>query len=596
MTLFIRVLRYLLQYKVRLGAAFICSALVAGLTAAYAWLVQPVLDGIFINKDQVLLMVVPIALLGVAVLKGLFSYGQSYLMSYVGNRVVTDIRQELFVQLMRLPIRFHDANTSGRLMSRVFNDVSLMASAFAGILKDLFQQSLTFLWMLGVMFYQNWRLTAVSIIVIPVALFTTMKMGQRLRKLATRGQERVGDMASLVQETLTGVRIVKAFGREEAEALRFRDSSSAYLRTTMKAIQVSSLASSQMEVIGVFGVAGIIWYGGYLVIHGSMTPGAFFSFLTAMFLAYTPIRRIAGANNSIQQALAAAERVFDVLDLEDEHDRDHSRKELAPLKRSLEFRKVTFRYEESDRPALTGIDLTVKAGEILALVGSSGSGKTTLASLVPRFYEPTEGVILIDGQNIRECTLRSIRKQIGIVSQDTVLFDDTVMNNIAYGREGSTEAEVERAATLAYAHDFIQRLPEGYRTLVGENGFKLSGGERQRLAIARAILRDPPILILDEATSSLDSESERIVQLALSNLMKYRTTLVIAHRLSTVLHADRIAVLDDGRIVELGTHESLLQGGGLYKRLYTNQFRDGAEELKPDAPSAVRQAHRPEPG
>ncbi len=575
MTLFLRVLRYLLHYKFRLGAAFVCSALVAGLTAAYAWLVQPVLDGIFINKDQVLLMVVPIALLGVAVLKGGFSYGQSYLMSYVGNRVVTDIRQELFVQLMRLPIRFHDANTSGRLMSRVFNDVSLMASAFAGILKDLFQQSLTFVWMLGVMFYQNWRLAAVSIVVVPVVLVTTVQMGQRLRKLATRGQEKVGDMASLVQETLTGVRIVKAFGREEAEALRFRDSSSAYLRTTMKAIQVSSLASSQMEVIGVFGVAGIIWYGGYLVIHGSMTPGAFFSFLTAMFLAYTPIRRIAGANNSVQQALAAAERVFGVLDLEDEHDRDHGRQDLAPLTHSLEFRGVTFRYEESDHPALTGIDLTVKAGEILALVGSSGSGKTTLASLVPRFYEPTEGTTLIDGQDIRECTLRSLRNQIGIVSQDTVLFDDTVMNNIGYGREGSTEEEVEKAAKLAYAHDFIQRLPDGYRTLIGENGFKLSGGERQRLAIARAILRDPPILILDEATSSLDSESERIVQLALANLMKHRTTLVIAHRLSTVQNADRIAVLDRGRIVELGTHASLLERGGLYKRLYANQFQEG---------------------
>ncbi|MGH7164926.1 MAG: ABC transporter ATP-binding protein, partial [Nitrospiraceae bacterium] len=371
----------------------------------------------------------------------------------------------------------------------------------------------------------------------------------------------------------TGVRIVKAFGREEAEALRFRDSSSAYLRTTMKAIQVSSLASSQMEVIGVFGVAGIIWYGGYLVIHGSMTPGAFFSFLTAMFLAYTPIRRIAGANNSVQQALAAAERVFDVLDLEDEHDRDRGRKELAPLSRSLDFKGVTFRYEGGEQPALIGIDLTVKAGEILAMVGSSGSGKTTLASLVPRFYEPTEGAILVDGQDIRECTLRSLRNQIGIVSQDTVLFDDTVMNNIAYGREGSTEEEVVKAAMLAYAHDFIQRLPDGYRTLIGENGVKLSGGERQRLAIARAILRDPPILILDEATSSLDSESERIVQLALANLMKNRTTLVIAHRLSTVQNADRIAVLDHGRIVELGTHESLLQSGGLYKRLYANQFQ-----------------------
>jgi subfamily B ATP-binding cassette protein MsbA len=575
MTLFLRVLRYLMRYRFRLGVAFVCSGLVAGLTAAYAWLVQPALDGIFINKDQLLLLVLPIALIGVALLKGLFGYGQSYLMNYVGNRMVTDLRQELFLQLMRLPVGFHDANTSGRLMSRVFNDVSLMANALAGVLKDLFQQGLTVIWMLGVMFYQNWKLAAVSIVIIPAALQTMLRMGQRLRRLATSGQENVGDMASLLQETLTGVRIVKAFGREESEAVRFRDSNTAYLRTIMKAIQVSSLASSQMEVIGVLGVAGIIWYGGYLVIQGTMTPGAFFSFLTAMFMAYSPIRRLAGANNTVQQALSGAERVFAVLDLENEYNRDQGRKELAPLARSLDFKGVTFQYEGSEQPALIGIDLTVKAGEILALVGSSGSGKTTLASLVPRFYEPTEGVILIDGQNIRECTLRSIRKQIGIVSQDTVLFDDTVMNNIAYGREGSTEEEVVKAAKLAYAHDFIQRLPDGYRTLIGENGVKLSGGERQRLAIARAILRDAPLLILDEATSSLDSESERIVQLALANLMKSRTTLVIAHRLSTVQNADRIAVLDDGRIVELGTHESLLQRGGLYKRLYSNQFQEG---------------------
>jgi len=574
MTLFLRLLRYLWHYRLRLVAAFVCSALVAGLTGAYAWLVRPVLDGIFISKDQFLLMVLPVVILGVAVLKGVFSYGQNYLMNYVGNQVITDVRQELFLQLMRLPVGFHDANTSGRLVSRVINDVNLMANAVAGVLKDLFQQGLTFIAMLGVIFYQNWKLAAVAVVVIPLSFLTTVRMGQRLRGLATRGQEKIGDMASALQETLAGIRIVKAFGRENSEAMRFRDSNTAFLRATMKATQVSSLASSHMEVIGVLGVAGIIWYGGYLVVQGTMTPGAFFSFLVAMVMAYTPIRRLAGANNTIQQALSAAERVFQVLDLEDEQDRDGGRKELSPLARSLEFRGVTFRYEGSDASALRGIDLSVQAGEVLALVGSSGSGKTTLASLVPRFYDPTEGAILIDGQDIRHCTLRSLRKQIGIVSQDTVLFDETVKNNIAYGRAEATEDEVVEAAKLAYAHEFIERLPDVYNTVIGENGVKLSGGERQRLAIARAILRDPPILILDEATSSLDSESERIVQLAFSNLMKNRTTLVIAHRLSTVQSADRIVVLDQGRIVDSGTHEELLQRAGLYKRLHAIQFQD----------------------
>jgi subfamily B ATP-binding cassette protein MsbA len=573
MTLFVRLLRYLVSYRLRLIAAFACSMLVAGLTAAYAWLVRPVLDGIFISRDERLLVILPLAILVVAALKGAFSYGQNYLMNYVGNHVITDIRQELYLQLMRLPVRFHDVNTSGRLVSRVINDVNLMANAVAGVLKDLFQQGLTFLAMIGVIFYQSWKLAAVSAIVIPISFYTMVQMGKRLRKLATHGQERIGDMASSLQESLAGIRIVKAFGREEAEGVRFRHSNHAYLGATMKSIQVSSLASSHMEVIGVLGVAAIVWYGGWLVIQGAMTPGAFFSFLAAMFMAYTPIRRLAGANNTIQQALSAAERVFSILDMENEQTRSEGLAELPPLAHALEFRGVTFQYEGSELPALNGITLAVRAGEVVALVGSSGSGKTTMVSLVPRFYDPTEGAIFIDGRDIRSCSLRSLRAQIGIVSQETVLFDDTVKHNIAYGRSGATEGQVEEAAKAAYAHDFIMRLPDGYQTLIGENGVKLSGGERQRLAIARAILRDPPLLILDEATSALDSESERIVQLALSNLMKRRTTLVIAHRLSTVQNADRIMVLERGRIVEVGSHDDLLQRGGHYKRLHVMQFQ-----------------------
>ena len=574
MNQFLRLIRYLKPYRARLIAAFFCSAIVAGLAGAYAWLVRPVLDGIFISKDERLLIVLPLAILAVAALKGVFNYGQNYLMNYVGNRVITDIRQELFQQLLRLPVGFHDANTSGRLVSRVINDVNLMANAVAGVLKDIFQQGLTFLAMLGVIFYQNWRLAALSIVVVPLSAYTMVRMGRRLRNLATRGQERIADMASSLQEALAGIRIVKAFGREDVEGLRFEDSNRAFLQTTMKAIQVSSLGSSHMEVIGVVGIAGIIWYGGYLVIHEEMTPGAFFSFLAAMFLAYTPIKRLSGANNTIQQALSAAARVFTVLDLENERDLDRGHMELPRITRSLEFKGVTFRYEGYGLTALADVDLSLAAGEMVAFVGSSGSGKTTLVSLVPRFYEPTEGQILIDGLDIRDCTLQSLRAQIGIVSQDVVLFDDTVSNNIAYGRVGATDEEVVEAAKLAYAHEFVERLPARYQTVIGENGVKLSGGERQRLAIARAILRDPPLLILDEATSALDTESERVVQMALSNLMKNRTTLVIAHRLSTIQNADRIVVLDRGRIVEIGSHEELLRHGGLYKRLYAMQFQD----------------------
>jgi len=570
----IRLFRYLKPYRIRLGAAFLCAGLVAAFSGAYAWLVKPVLDEIFINKNESLLLMLPLALFVVSVLKSVFNYGQNYLMNYVGSQVITDVRQELFGKLIRLPVPYHDVNTSGRLVSRVVNDVTMMANAVAGVLKDIFQQGLTFLAMMGVIFYQNWRLGGLSVIVIPLAVFTMVRMGKRLRALAASGQERMGDMASTLQETLSGIRMVKAYGREESEAARFQQSNRSFLSTTMKAIQVSSLGSSHMEVIGVVGVAAIIWYGGFLVINGSMTPGEFFSFLTAMFMAYAPIRKLSGSNNQIQQALAASERVFAVLDLKTEQDAEKGRLELSRIAQSVTFDDVTFHYESQSVPALNDINLTIRAGEMVALVGSSGSGKTTLVNLIPRFYEPTAGRILIDGVDIQSYTLRSLRSQIGMVSQDVVLFDDSIRNNIAFGREDTIDEDIIQAARLAYAHDFVERLPQGYQTVVGEKGVKLSGGERQRLAIARAILRDPPLLILDEATSALDTESERVVQLALANLMRNRTTVVIAHRLSTIQRADRIMVLARGSIVEVGTHNELLRRGGQYQRLHAMQFQD----------------------
>ncbi|MBY0246121.1 MAG: lipid A export permease/ATP-binding protein MsbA [Nitrospiraceae bacterium] len=571
---FKRLMRYVRPYRGRFIAAFACSGLVALLSAVYAWLVKPVLDGIFIEKNEELLLVLPLVLLGVALLKAVLSYGVGYLMAYVTNRVIADIRQELFQHLIRMPVGFHDTNTSGRLVSRVVNDVGLMASAASNVLKDIFQNALTFLAMVGVIVYQNWKLAGLSAIVIPLSALTMVRVGKRLRKLATSGQERMGDMSSTLQETLAGIRMVKAFGREEAEAERFKTYNGAFLATTLKSNQVWSIGSSHMEVIGVIGVAGIIWYGGYLVIHEVMTPGALFSFMAAMFMAYTPIRKLAGANNIIQQALAAAERVYDVMDLQTEQSKDRGTVALTGIRQGIEFQGVSLRYESQTAPALAGVDFSIKAGEVVALVGGSGGGKTTLVSLLPRFYEPTEGRILLDGLPLESYTVQSLRTHIGIVSQEIVLFDDTISRNIAFGQTGADQSSIEQAAKAAYAHEFILRLPEGYETIIGERGVKLSGGERQRLAIARAILRDPPLLILDEATSALDTESERIVQLALTNLMKNRTTVVIAHRLSTIQNADRIVVLDRGAIVETGSHEELLRKGGMYQRLHAMQFQD----------------------
>ncbi|RMH31852.1 MAG: lipid A export permease/ATP-binding protein MsbA [Nitrospirae bacterium] len=564
---------YVHPYRFRLVGAGLCSIGVAGLSAAYAWLIQPVLDGIFVERDRLMLMVLPPAILGVALLKALCAYGQGYLMSYVGNWLVADLRQQLFLQLVRLPVRFHDANTSGRLVARVINDVNDMGNAVPNLLKDLFQQGLTFLALVAVVFYQNWKLASILLLVIPLSAVVLVRVSIRLRGLAKRGQESIGDMASVLKEAFAGIKIVKAYGREETEGERFGATNRSFRGANQKAAQVSALVSPMMEVIGVMGIVIIIWYGGHLVINGVMSPGSFSSFMAAMFMAYAPIRRLAGANQSLQRALAAAQRVFTVLDMENEHERDEGKPSLPRIRRSLEFQDVTFQYEGAKEPALRNINLHVKAGEVVALVGASGSGKSTLVSLVPRFYRPTSGKILIDGTDIREVNRASLRRQIGIVSQDTVLFDDTIRNNIAYGRWDATDEEIVRAAQAAFAWEFIERLPDGLETVVGENGVRLSGGQRQRLAIARAILRDPPILILDEATSALDSESEKLVQEALARLMRHRTTLVIAHRLSTVQHADRIVVLDKGRIVEMGTHETLLRRGGVYTNLYRSQFR-----------------------
>jgi len=573
MSILWRIIAYLKPYRFRLLVALLCSGGVATGQGFTAWLVGPVLQDIFIDRNPHLVVILPLVLLGVTVLKAFFSYGQSYLMGYVGQWLIADIRQQLFIHIVRLPIRFHDANSSGRLMARVISDVNEMANAIPSVLKDMFQQGLTFVVLIGVAFYRSWELASVVIVVLPLSAFILVRVGKRIRKLSTRGQESIGSMASVLKEAFIGIKIVKAYGQEEKEGQRFSHMNKTYRRVQVKSSQTSAISSPMLEVIGACGVAFIIWYGGGLVIAGTMKSGDFFSFLTALFMAYAPVRKMSGANAGIQRALAGGKRVFSVLDLDSELAKDEGKHILPPIKRQLDFSNVSFTYEGAEEPSLDRINLTVRVGEVVALVGASGSGKTTLVSLVPRFYRPTDGKVMIDDMDIRLVDRSSLRRQIGIVSQETVLFDDLIRNNIAYGKPDATEEQIIEAAQAAYAWEFIERLPQGLDTFVGENGLKLSGGQRQRLAIARAILRDPPILILDEATSALDSESEKLVQQALANLMKNRTTLVIAHRLSTVQHADRLVVMQRGRIEEIGTHAELLKKGGLYTRLYQTQFQ-----------------------
>jgi len=576
MNVFWRLVSYLKVYKARLILALVCSAFVAGLTGFYPWAVGPLLDEIFINKNKDLLAILPLAVLGVAILKGLFTYGQAYLMNFVGHWLVADVRQQLFVHIVRLPIRFHDANSSGRLVARVISDVNEMANAIPSVLKDVFQQGLTFVVLLGLVFYLNWKMAMTVFVVLPVSAWVLVWAGKRIRKFSQRGQESIGSMAAVLKEAFTGIKIVKAYSQEDKEAVRFFRTNKALRSARIKSSRVTAMSSPFLEIIGVSGIAFILWYGGGLVIQGGengMQPGEFGSFLAALFMSYGPIRKMANVNASLQRAMVSSKRVFEVLDLDSEVSKDEGKRSLPPIKRQLEFSNVSFTYEGAEELSLDGINLTIRVGEVVALVGASGSGKTTLVSLVPRFYRPTQGTVMIDGQDIRLTDRFSLRRQIGIVSQETVLFDDLIRHNIAYGRPDATDDQIIEAARAAYAWEFIERLPQGLDTFIGENGLKLSGGQRQRLAIARAILRDPPILILDEATSSLDSESENLVQQALANLMKARTTLVIAHRLSTVQHANRIVVMNRGRIEEIGTHAELLQRGGAYMRLYQTQFQ-----------------------
>jgi len=557
----------------RFIVALFCMLVVGTTTAALAFLIKPAMDDIFLNKDAVTLKWLPIAVVVIYMFKGICSWSQTVLMNFIGLRIVADLRNRLYSKIQDQSLTFFTKNPTGILMSRITNDVNLIQAAVSEAVTSLLKDSFMLLGLVFVIFYRDWKLAAIAMFVFPLAIYPIAKFGSKLRHFATRTQVTMGSLSALLQETISGARIVKAFGMEEYENKRFAEENERLFKLNLKSISVIGLSSPFMEFLGGLGIAAIIFYGGYQVINGQSTPGTFFSFLAALIMLYEPVKRLTNVNNTIQQGIAAANRVFDILDTVPDIQNAAHAVHLPKISSHIDIQDVTFSYEQT--PVLRHVNLKIRAGEIMAFVGMSGGGKTTLVNLIPRFYDVREGRILIDGRDIRDVTISSLRAQIGIVTQQTILFNDTVKNNIAYGDIAKSEAQIIAAAKAANAHDFITNLPNGYDTVIGEQGAKLSGGERQRISIARALLKDAPILILDEATSSLDTEAEIEVQDALETLMKGRTTLSIAHRLSTIRNADRIIVLVNGVIVEEGTHEALLEKKGEYCKLYQMQFKNG---------------------
>jgi subfamily B ATP-binding cassette protein MsbA len=573
-----RLFTYVRPYRYRLLLSILCGLLVSGTTALSALLVKPVLDDIFVARDTTKLLFFPAVIVLLYAARGLFQYGHSYLMRSIGQRVIRDVRNHLFTHILYMPLSYFHRYHTGTLLSRITNDINLMQRAVSNTVNDALRQGLTMLGLIGVAFYRDWFLATFAVLVLPLAGVPVVLLGRKLRRLSRHAQEKIGALSALIEEVFSGIKIVKSFGRESYESERFRKRNAAYYRVTMRAVRTHEISSPLMELLGALGVASVVLYGGQQVIAGTTTPGTFFSFLTAVLMLYEPMRKLGRLNSTLQGALAAADRIFAVLSTLGENTNEADKPTLPPLRHKLVFHNVSMRYRPTSSLVLHGINLHVKAGEVVALVGVSGVGKTSLVDLILRFYEPTSGCITIDGVDIRHVTLASLRAQIGLVSQDIILFDDTIRQNILYGNLGASEEQMLQAARAAYAHDFIVRMPHGYDTLIGERGVRLSGGEKQRIAIARALLKDPPILILDEATSSLDSESEQMVQFALDNLLKDRTTFVIAHRLSTVRYAHKIVVLHHGTIVEVGCHDELLAREGHYRHLYDLQFRGQEQE------------------
>jgi subfamily B ATP-binding cassette protein MsbA len=516
-------------------------------------------------------------ILMVFLLRGISDYVGNYLVNRAGFGAVTDLRQKVFDRVVSQDAHFFEAHTTGRLMSSIMNDIEKIQVATSHLLADWLRQTFAALGLLFVVLQMDWKLALVSLTVLPFVLVPTIRIGRRLRKATRRAQDDAADLTQILQETLSGHQVVKSFGAEQMESERFARAADRWKQSNLKYVAQQALASPLIEFFGAVTIVGLLTYARHQIKLGQMTTGEFTSFVIALLMLYEPVKRLTGIHNIFQQALGASQKVFEYLDQDQLVKDKPDARDLGPFRESISLENVSFRYPSSEMMVLEDVTLRVKACEMVALVGPSGAGKSTLASLLPRFYDPVSGVIRVDGMDIRDVRMASLRKQIGIVAQDTFLFNETVTNNIRYGNPGASDEQVQEAARNAMAAEFIERLPKGYETKIGERGTKLSGGQRQRIAIARALLENAPILILDEATSHLDTESEMLVQRALANLMTGRTVIVIAHRLSTIRRADRIVVLEHGRIVESGSHEDLVQGGGVYQRLHELQY------LEPDS-------------
>ncbi len=565
------------HYWVQLVFALLCMAVVSVTTALSAYLMEPVVNDVFIAENEDMLWWVSGAVLATFLAKGFASYGQSLLMAFVGLRIVADNQIRLYRHLIGMDLGFFNSMPSGRLVSRFLVDINHMRVAVSNALTGFGKDLLSLIGLVSVMFIQDWELAFISFFIFPVAVYPIVRLGKRMRKVTANTQDETGLFSAILDQSFQGIRVVKAYGMETYETGRVSELVNRIFGLNIKSARIRALSSPIMETLGGVAVAIVIVYGGYRVIHQNLDPGSFFSFITALLLAYEPMKRLANLNASLQEGLAGAQRLFDLLDTAPGIKEHPDAKPLnVPVSGEIALADVNFSYIP-DQPALRDVAMTIPAGRTVALVGPSGAGKSTILNLIPRFYDINSGTITIDGKDVRDATLESLYANISLVSQEVTLFDDTVRANIAYGKPGATDGEIEDAARHAAALDFIRELPQGFDTQVGERGVKLSGGQRQRLAIARAILKNAPILLLDEATSSLDTESERHVQKALDHLMQGRTTLVIAHRLSTIVGADLIYVIQNGTIVETGSHTELVARGGAYEKLYALQFAAEAD-------------------